>query len=950
MYRFHFVKILLIILLAFLQAMAGNTGKIAGRILDGETGEPLIGANVLVKDSPFGASTDVDGFYSILNLPPGNYTIQAMYIGYNTTEITDVRVSVDLTSKIDVKLSPKTLEIAETITVVAKRQAVQKDVTATTAVISSEEIAALPVTEISEVLSLQAGYVDGHMRGGRSGEIAYWIDGVPVTDAYDGGTVVEVNKDMVEELQFISGAFNAEYGQAMSGIVNITTKEPSKRFGGSFKVYTGDYVSFNKVYENEKGDSPLNGFNPTHIYNVDGGIYGQIIPEKLSYFLNGRYIYFGGWYYGEKKYNPQNVSVRLDNDNFILSRDPKDGLGNGKFVPMNWNRKMYGQGKLIYNITPLIKLSYSYILDNVKYQDYDRSYKYNPDGNLNRFRIGNSHLLKMTHMLSDKSFYEIGASYFSKSYRQYVYEDVHDPRYIHPSVSANLPDKNFNTGGTNNQHFKRETITALLKADFTTQFTKAHLIKAGVEVRQHDIFFEDIKLQPATGGFDPAVDSPYMQTVVFPKGTIYHAEYRHKPQEFSAYLQDKMEFEDLIVNLGMRFDYFDADGSVLSDPTDPDILKPRNPQNIYHDENGDGIRNSEDLNFNGILDAGEDTNNNGMLDYFEPLVTLKERQAYWYKKVHPKVKISPRLGVSFPVTSKGVVHFSYGHFFQIPNFEYLYRNPHYQFEADAGNLGIIGNADLRPQQTISGEVGYKQELDNGIVVDVTGYFRDIRDLVGTRADVIALAGGDTYNKLVNSDFGYVKGVILSLRSPYGQRLNYTIDYTYQVADGTASDPNSAREAVAAGNQPEVLLVPLSWDQRHTLNATASYILPTWGVSFIGNLGSGLPYTPRKGSDVSDLRENSSIKPATWNVDMRFYKDFTISNLQLTFFLRVFNLFDHLNENSVYNDTGRAGFTTDLERDISNNAPTPVNSLEYWYKNMTHYSEPRRIETGVTFKF
>jgi len=155
---------------------------------------------------------------------------------------------------------------------------------------------------------------------------------------------------------------------------------------------------------------------------------------------------------------------------------------------------------------------------------------------------------------------------------------------------------------------------------------------------------------------------------------------------------------------------------------------------------------------------------------------------------------------------------------------------------------------------------------------------------------------------------------------------------------------------AAGNQPEVLMVPLGWDQRHTLNTTVSYMMSTWGISFIGNFDSGLPYTPRKTADVSGLRENSIVKPATWNVDMRLYKDFEVSGFNFTYFLRVFNLFDHLNEANVFDDTGRAGFTTDLQRDIFNNAPTPVNSLEYWYQNMTNYSEPRRIETGITFKF
>ena len=214
-------KLLFFIFIIFLvnSIFAGTTGKITGRVVDENTGEPLIGANVLIKDTPYGASTDLDGYYVILNIAPGSYTIQAMYIGYNTQEITEVNVSIDLTTKIDINLSETTLETSETITVVAQREAIRKDLTATTAVVGDKEIEALPVTEVSEVLSLQAGYVDGHMRGGRTGEIAYWIDGIPVTDAYDGQAVVDVNKDLVQELQVVSGAFNAEYGNAMSGIV-----------------------------------------------------------------------------------------------------------------------------------------------------------------------------------------------------------------------------------------------------------------------------------------------------------------------------------------------------------------------------------------------------------------------------------------------------------------------------------------------------------------------------------------------------------------------------------------------------------------------------------------------------------------------------------------------------------------------------------------------------------
>jgi outer membrane receptor for ferrienterochelin and colicin len=282
----------------------------------------------------------------------------------------------------------------------------------------------------------------------------------------------------------------------------------------------------------------------------------------------------------------------------------------------------------------------------------------------------------------------------------------------------------------------------------------------------------------------------------------------------------------------------------------------------------------------------------------------------------------------------------------------LYRNPQFKLGTGTGNQGTIGNADLDPEFTISGEIGLKQQLTSSLALDVTAYFRDVRDLTGTRSDEVTIFGGSSsYSRLTNSDFGFIKGIIVSLRTRYQQGINYTLDYTFQVAKGTASDPNSAQLAFAAGNLPEVQLVPLSWDQMHTINGTFSYIAPTWGISFIGNYGSGLPYTPRATTDVSALRENSRTKPVFWNVDSRLYYDFNVFEKQLTFFLRVFNLFDTLNQLNVYNDSGRADYTTDLTRaQINNPNLYGINSLDEWFTNETFYSEPRRIEMGFMFNF
>ncbi len=919
----YFYKAFIFVVILFIHSLlfAGSTGKLAGAVTDKNSGDPLIGVNITLEGTTLGASTDVDGTFIILNVPPGTYTIVAQYIGYAEVRTENVKVNVDLTTELNVRMQESSIELGETVTVVAQRDLVVKDLTASTATIDADRIQALPITEIGEALELQAGYIDGHARGGRSGEIAYWIDGVPVTDAYDGGQVVEVNKDMVEQLQFISGAFNAEYGQAMSGIVNITTKEPSQKFGGNFTFYTGDFYSSHSVQdpnarnaEDNKVFMNLNNFDPSNIYNFEGGIYGQIVPNKLSYYANGRYIYFGGWLYGKRVYEPNNISYVDSANNFVQFRDPQ-GRGDNAFVPMNWNRKLYFQGKLIYNITPLLKVFYSFIRDDVNFEEYDRNYLLDPDGNLSKFRTGYTHLLKFTQTLNNKTFYDLGLSYFTKTYNQYVYENPFDASYVHPKINDNVQLYSFKTGGTNNQHFFRDTKTALVKFDLTSQVNKRHLVKAGLEFRYNDIYFDDITLRPANEALNTKTDSPYMAPIIWDISTPYHSQYEHKPIELSAYLQDKMEFEDIIVNIGVRVDHFRPDGVVLSDPSDPNIFNPLRPEHLG--------------------------------------TTLAEREKYWYKDASNKTQVSPRLGISFPITATGVIHFSYGHFFQIPNYELLYRNPQFKLiSTSAGrNQGIIGNADLRPEQTISGEIGLQQQLGENLGADVTAYFRDIRDLTGTRADEIDIYGGSaTYSRLVNSDFGFVKGFIISLRSRFTQGFNYTVDYTFQIAKGTASDPDAAQKAALAGDQPEVHLIPLNWDQRHTLNATLGYNRRSWGASLIGTLGSGQPYTPRKTEDVSILRQNSQNKPTTFNVDVRLYRDFMLMQKKVTFFLRVLNLFDRLNETGVYDDTGRAGFTTDLQKAERTNQPEYVNPLTSWYTDATYYSEPRRVELGFMFDF
>ncbi len=895
-------------------AQAGNTGKIAGTVKDAQTGEALIGASVLIEGTTQGAATNIDGYYVILNIPPGKYTLISSAVGYQRQTVTNVSVSIDQTTTIDFSLSSTVVAVGEEIVVTAQRPLVQKDQTAKTAVVGGAEIQALPVTEVSQVLNLQAGYVAGSLRGGRPGEVAYWIDGVPVTDPYNGGQVVEVNKSSVQEMQLVSGAFNAEYGQAMSGIVNIATREGSNKYTGAISVYGGDYLPNSTTIVDPLTKAtvalyPGLSFNPVAIRNFEGNASGPVVPDVLTFFANARYIKFGGYLNGYRRFNTSNISYTDSLGTFHLFRDPS-GKGDSAVVRMNPSERYYGQGKLTWRITPVLKLTGNFIYDNIKAKAYDRAYFYDPDGVGNNRNTSNTLIFQLSHTLSPSTFYTLGGSYFEYKFKYYLYEDPYDSRYVHPGAAIAPDQYSFLTGGTDLDRFSRSTRTYLLKADISSQLNEHNLVKIGGEFRKHRIFYESMTLQPILdqSTFTPATTNPFIRTTIPDVSTNFHDTYLHNPTEFSIYAQDKLEFQSLIVNIGVRFDYFKADGVVLNDPSDPNIYNPLKPGNQFFDNNG-----------NGIQDPGESGK------------TYSDREAYWYTSVKAKSKISPRIGFSFPITDRGIVHFSYGHFFQTPRFELLFQNPAFKIGQGTGNQGLVGNADLNPEETISGELGFQQQLTDDISIDATAYLRDIRNLTSTRGQEVEVFGGSaTYTRYANEDFGYVKGIVVTINKRFSSGFAATIDYTYQQAKGTASDPQQARNALLGGSLPEVQMTSLSWDQRHTLNMTASYTGTAWGASAIGQYGSGTPYTPRATTDLSSVLTNSQTKPEYFNLDLQGYYQINLSQFKLVSFARVFNVLDIRNEVNVFNDSGRAGYTVDEAQALQSNPPQHVNSIEQWY--------------------
>jgi len=211
---------------------AQTSGKIVGYVTDAQSGEALPGANLLIEDSGMGAATDANGYYIIMRVPPGEYTIVASYLGYQKMHIKNIEVLTDLTTRIDFKLQTEVLQ-GEEVVITAERPLVRKDLTSSESRLSAETIEKLPVRSMDDLLDIQAGVVRDadnniHIRGGRSSEIAYMVNGISITDDYYRNQALTLAQESIQELQVISGTFNAEYGNAMSGVINMVTKPAAR--------------------------------------------------------------------------------------------------------------------------------------------------------------------------------------------------------------------------------------------------------------------------------------------------------------------------------------------------------------------------------------------------------------------------------------------------------------------------------------------------------------------------------------------------------------------------------------------------------------------------------------------------------------------------------------------------------------------------------------------------
>jgi outer membrane receptor protein involved in Fe transport len=591
---------------------------------------------------------------------------------------------------------------------------------------------------------------------------------------------------------------------------------------------------------------------------------------------------YDDYLYGTRTFLPTDVS------NFE-TQTPKP-TGDGKDVALAYSRETSGLVKLTNRSIDAVELSYQALFNFIEGKRLDGAFgwRLNPDGRTTQHTSSLVHGLDLTHTISPTTFYTLSVRQNYYDYKDRLYDDMNDPRYD----SAGAP-RSFNllylggvVQGADFSRYRQTTNTFLVKGSITSQLTRTQQIKLGAEFQGSQIDFGSdgtLAYQDVNGkqSLVRYIDSP----PAYPGVQTYH------PVSGAAFVQDMVEWNDLTVRAGVRFEFFNGRSTIPGDLANPANAIPGAPP-------------------------------------ASPLRTT------------PKYSVAPRLGISYPITERSSIFFSYGHFYQLPNLGDMYRNSDYSrlslLQAGTIDYGVFGNPDVRPEKTVHYEFGYKHAVTDWLGISVNAFYKDIRDLLGVQ--FVNTYTGAQYSRLSNIDFGNVTGFTLSLDQRRIGIVSTTLDYTWQMAQGNSSDPQETANLAAAGFDPRPRQVPFNWDQRHTVNLTIQVSNPeSYSLSTIMRYASGQPYTPSLGSGFgSQIEHNSGRKPDGFLVDLRFEKYFKIAGWNVSAFARVFNLFNTTFFNGfIFQNTGSPDYSL-----------TPI-ADRTTLADPTRYYPPRRIEVGLS---
>ncbi len=881
----YFKRSLVAATLALLAAgIAGavDSGTISGLVTD-QNGEPVPGVLIVVKGANRYATSNADGYYVITPIPSGSFEVKASRIGFNEQVRTGVKVIAGLRTNTSFQLQSG--GATGTVYIPSETPLIKWTETYTESIIGKEQIKTQVVDEFADVLVRTPGIVyensdastlNLHIRGGRGSEIAYIVDGVNITNPIVGGAGMQIPVDAIEQMNVITAGWDAEFGKAQSGIINIQTKEGRDKYTGQVGVTQELYTAkrnwdSSKALEStglEDPASPLITWNTatreTKYSKYRGSFGGPIWPgvDELGYFAAGDYT--------------RDWSV------YPL---PEPAI--------QWN----ANGKLSIRPTGRLRMVVSGGRAWEERQLFTNAYQYNLDGYYYRKEGTRRLSANFTHNVTDRFYYSVTGATFNNN-RSLITGGKHWTDYNLNRVKTD-PTGWFVTSGDYPIYETRDQNYFDGRADFQYEIANVsdnrtlsmNVIKGGVGMKTQDVDFYQVQAYPANVYTD-----------------IFHT----YPFESHAYLQDKLEYSGMVINLGLRFDVFDPNASYPADPFDFRWGYAHSPV------------------------AGEEliqVNSESQYRSYWEMPRIEAKNSY---------QVSPRVGVSYPISDRDKLHFSYGHFFQVPPLLYLYRSTQSQL---TGAYPVMGNPDLAPQKTVQYEIGVEHLFTDDLKAKVSAYFKDIRDLIDTER--INYSQGFNYTNIINADFGSVRGMEITIDKRMTRNFSGNLGYTFSVAKGLASSYwqgyNYAYRGWNAPNRENLL----NWDQTHKLDLTLDYrtnfSIHNFGANTTVTYGSGMPYSkPPEGVGQPDI--NSERMP--WTVSWNVKADYSVTYLGLNYslFCEVINL---LNRENVFN------FGED-EGDGAGSDWLPwyyrYGDADGPYDDMECYGDPLRLRVGLDIGF
>ncbi len=493
----------------------GITGKIQGVVRDEETKEPIAFADVIITNTEMGSATDENGNFFILNVPTGIYTIEASYIGYQTKRIENVLVEADRATRLNITLRKSAIELAP-VTVYGETPVIKKDYVATTQIMRRAEIATLPVDYTPTLITFQAAVARRdttlHVRGGRSTEVQYMVDNVSIIDPQTGDLAIGISKGIVDEVIFLPGGFDVEYGRAMSGVVNLISEKPQKKLQANCYAKTEKIMPFYFDFGYENYQSTL---HLPAAKNLQGLVSIDIMQTN-------------DW------------DPRL----YILPHKQRQDYS----VYSKW--QLAPSGKIKVNLSGAKSRS-----QFDRYSGPDPFFKFHLDHYRSDMRKGDLEALNVNYLPDNRKLFNLT---MSRLYTKSTY-GVREP-----GSSGVFEDYRFRNwqslewpSGTNRNPFGVAHYKVISEGDYPQYQEKSSEVY-NINLKTHLQLHRYHELRAGAEYVFQTLDN-FTYLVCGDTLNPLADDYTHQPEEYSIYVQDNIDYRGLFAKLGLRYDYFAVD-------------------------------------------------------------------------------------------------------------------------------------------------------------------------------------------------------------------------------------------------------------------------------------------------------------------------------------------------------------------------------------------------------